>query len=96
MEVVGTSPHSKSARVGMPKQLNFDDTGDSTLNGTSNLVLESDQVIKSLDLNANKGLDYDFEKDHEKLEVVKSVTSIPETSNVSANECSGPAISADN
>ncbi|XWS09657.1 hypothetical protein CRYUN_Cryun39dG0008100 [Craigia yunnanensis] len=157
MEVVGTSPQSASAMMVMPKQLDFDDLGESILNEASNLVLESEEVIKSLekrpltplpsadkldevtsvhyqekynsslekqlpeereafskeeklsetdlnktsgpgrtsDLNAYTGIDYVFVKDYEKLEVVKSVTPVPEASNVNDDKCSGPAISAD-
>ncbi|XVF77075.1 hypothetical protein PTKIN_Ptkin14bG0010700 [Pterospermum kingtungense] len=156
MEVIA-SPHLASAMVVIPKQLDFDDLGASSLNKASCLVFESDEVINSMDkmsltplppadkldevtsihcqekydstlekqlpmeqeafrkeeklsetdlnkrsgpgrtsdLNANAGLDYYFEKDYEKLEVVKSVKLAPETSNVSVIECNGHAISAD-
>ncbi|XWS11362.1 hypothetical protein CRYUN_Cryun38cG0077500 [Craigia yunnanensis] len=157
MKVVGTSPHSESAMMVMPKQLYFDDLGESALNEASSLVPESEDVIKSLqerplpplpsadnldevtsvhyqekynsslekqlteereafskeekqsetnlnktsgpgrtsNLNADTVMDYVFEKDYEKLEVVKSVTPVPGGSNVNADECSGPVISAD-
>ncbi|XWS27715.1 hypothetical protein CRYUN_Cryun25bG0004700 [Craigia yunnanensis] len=217
LEVVGTSPHSTSAMMVMPKQLDFDDFGECTLNEASSLISESEEVTKSLDkrpltplpsadkldeatsvhyqekynsslekqlpeegeaftkeekppetdlnetsepvrtsnlnlmpsvketyeastdavtnmlpesngiseqtifmedlsttfkvayenllgnslkdnagsnLNADTGMDYLFEKDYGKLEVVKSVTSIAEASNLNTDVCSGHAISA--
>ncbi|XP_022735221.1 uncharacterized protein LOC111288554 [Durio zibethinus] len=156
MEVIGTNPHSASAKMVMPRQLDCDDLGEPTLNEASCLVSESEEVIKSLEkkpltplpsadkldevssvhyqgkynsslekqfpderetfskeeklsetnlnktsgpgrtssLNTDTGMDYVFEKDYEKLEVVKSVMPVPEASNVNADECCGPAISA--
>ncbi|MFQ6652186.1 hypothetical protein Gotur_024172 [Gossypium turneri] len=49
LETVRTSPHSKSAMMVLPKQLDFDDLGESTLNEASSLISEREEVIKSLE-----------------------------------------------
>ncbi|XP_017980259.1 PREDICTED: uncharacterized protein LOC18593279 isoform X1 [Theobroma cacao] len=48
LEVVVTSPHSASAMIVMPKQLDFDNLGECTLNEASSPALESEEEIKSL------------------------------------------------
>ncbi|GMJ05021.1 hypothetical protein HRI_004171300 [Hibiscus trionum] len=47
LEVVRTSQHSESAMTVLPKQLDFDDLGECTLNGTSSLILEHGKVSNS-------------------------------------------------
>ncbi|XP_021288553.1 uncharacterized protein LOC110419776 [Herrania umbratica] len=49
LEVAVTSPHSASAMIVMPKQLDFDNLGECTLNEASSPVLESEEEIKSLE-----------------------------------------------
>ncbi|PPD95043.1 hypothetical protein GOBAR_DD07917 [Gossypium barbadense] len=49
LETVRTSPHSESAMMVLPKQLDFDDLGESTLNEASSLISEREEVINSLE-----------------------------------------------
>ncbi|XVF33868.1 hypothetical protein REPUB_Repub18cG0008700 [Reevesia pubescens] len=49
LEVIGTSPHSAFAMMVLPKQLDFDDLEECTLNEASSLISESEEVINSLE-----------------------------------------------
>ncbi|XP_022716590.1 LOW QUALITY PROTEIN: uncharacterized protein LOC111275501 [Durio zibethinus] len=60
-----------------------------------NLLGNSIKDVAGTTLNAHTGMDYPFEKDYGKVEVVKSLMSVTEASNVNTDVYSGPAILAD-